>query len=133
MNNLRAANWLVALQILKRAIGNSFAFVPHRDLQMHIGGGRKGGGLCLYIRLQSQGWFSRRGDTRRRNFGLCKERACFFLRWEFQLECQLASSRLCYRANTHAAESLNPSVFSVCCLRRYSVCRSPKQHTTLRL
>lgn len=100
---------------------------------MHIGGGRKGGGLCLYIRLQSQGWFSRRGDTRRRNFGLCKERACFFLRWEFQLECQLASSRLCYRANTHAAESLNPSVFSVCCLRRYSVCRSPKQHTTLRL
>lgn len=133
MNNLRAASWLVALQILKRAIGNSFAFVPRRDLQMHFGEGRKDGGLCLYICLQSQGWFSRRGYTRRRNFGLCKERAGFSLRWEFQPGRQLASCRLCYRAKTHAAESLNPAAFAVCCLGLYSARRSPKQHTTLGL
>lgn len=50
MNNLRAANWLVALQILKRAIGNPFAFVPSRDLQMHTGEGRKDGDcVCTYV------------------------------------------------------------------------------------
>lgn len=47
MNNLWAANWLVALQIPKRTIGNCFAFVPCRDLQMHSGEGRKMGG-CLF-------------------------------------------------------------------------------------
>lgn len=52
MNNLPAANWLVALQILKRATGNSFACMPSRDLQMHIGEGRKDGGggcVCTYV------------------------------------------------------------------------------------
>lgn len=44
MNNLRAANWLGALQILKRAIGYFFACVPSQALQMHVGEGRKDGG-----------------------------------------------------------------------------------------
>lgn len=63
VNSLLAASWLVALRIPKRTIGNCFAFVPRRDLQMHIGEGRKARerGLCFYIGLQSQGWFSRRG------------------------------------------------------------------------
>lgn len=44
MNNPRAANWLVALQVPKRMIGNCFAFVPSRGLQMYSGEGREDGG-----------------------------------------------------------------------------------------
>lgn len=44
MNNLRAANWLVALRVPKRMIGDCFAFVPSRGLQMHGGEGGGDGG-----------------------------------------------------------------------------------------
>lgn len=92
---------------------------------------RWGQGLYLYICLQSQGRFY----TRRGNLGLCKERACFSLRWELQLDCQLASSRLCYRANTHAG-SRGTESFCLCCLLPVTVRSLPESeatHTTLRL
>lgn len=44
MNNPRAANWLVALRVPKRMIGDCFAFVPSRGLQMHSEEGRDNGG-----------------------------------------------------------------------------------------
>lgn len=47
MNNLQTDSWLVALQIPKRMIGNWFAFMPLRDLQMCTGEGRKNGGCAF--------------------------------------------------------------------------------------
>lgn len=74
----------------KKMIGNCFAFVPSRDLQMHTGEGRRdGGSVSIHVYKAKDGFL---GGVKAEggNSGLCS-RAHFSLKREFQLKCQLAS------------------------------------------
>lgn len=90
--------------------------------------GKMGGCVFTYVCKAKDG-FARRGSTRRRHSGLWKGNVHFSLRWEFQPECQLASSALGYRANSHAGSRVTWS-FWLCRLLPVTVLSLLEPETT---